>query len=79
MCVCLGPSQDRTFFLFAWRRVFSVPRTSQNIESVFKCNGGLEEKFKYLPGSRLEKIKDLHSDVFSKVSWRLLVVFLNAD
>ena len=24
-------------------------------------------------------MKDLHSDVFSKVNWRLLVVFLNAD
>ena len=79
MCVCLGLSEDGAFFLFASSRVFSVPRTSQNIESVFKCNGGLDEKCKYLPGSSLEKMKDLHSDVFSKVNWGLLVVFMNAD
>ena len=79
MCVCLGLSEDGAFFLFASSRVFSVPRTSQNIESVFKCNGGLDEKCKYLPGSSLEKMKDLHSDVFSKDNWGLLVAFLNAD
>ena len=79
MCVCLGLSEDGAFFLFASSRVFSVPRTSQNIESVFKCNGRLDEKCKYLPGSSLEKMKDLHSDVFSKDNWGLLVAFLNAD
>ena len=37
----------------------------------------LEQKFKDLPGSSLEKLKKLHSEVFSKVNWGRLVVFLN--
>ena len=37
----------------------------------------LQHKFKDLPGSSLEKLKELHSEVFSKVNWRRLVVFLN--
>ena len=32
---------------------------------------------KDLPGSSLEKLKELHSEVFSKVNWGRLVVFLN--
>ena len=37
----------------------------------------LQQKFKDLPGSSLEKLKKLHSKVFSKVNWERLVVFLN--
>ena len=38
----------------------------------------LQQKFKDLPGSSLEKVeKKLHSEVFSKVNWGRLVVFLN--
>ena len=37
----------------------------------------LQQKFKDLPGSSLEKLKKLHSEVFSKVNWGRLVVFLN--
>ena len=37
----------------------------------------LQEKFKDLPGWSLEKLKNLHSEVFLKVNWRRLVVFLN--
>ena len=37
----------------------------------------LEQKFKDLLGSSLEKLKKLHSEVFSKVNWGRLVVFLN--
>ena len=37
----------------------------------------LQQKFKDLPGSSLEKLKELHSEVFSKVNWGRLVVFLN--
>ena len=37
----------------------------------------LQHKFKDLPGSSLEKLKELHSEVFSKVNWGRLVVFLN--
>ena len=35
------------------------------------------QKFKDLPGSNLEKLKELHSEVFSKLNWGGLVVFLN--
>ena len=37
----------------------------------------LQQKFKDLPGSSLEKLKELHSEVFSKVNWRRLVISLN--
>ena len=37
----------------------------------------LQQKFKDLPGSSLEKLKELHSEVFSKVNWGRLVIFLN--
>lgn len=37
----------------------------------------IREKFCELPGSMLDKLKDLHSEVFSKINWGRLVVFLN--
>ena len=37
----------------------------------------LKEKFFELPGSMLDKLKALHSEVFSKINWGRLVVFLN--
>ena len=37
----------------------------------------LREKFCELPGSLLDKLKALHSEVFSKIYWGRLVVFLN--
>ena len=37
----------------------------------------LQQQFKDLPGSSLEKLNKLHSEVFSKVNWGRLVVFLN--
>ena len=37
----------------------------------------LKQKFKDLPGSSLEKLKELHSEVFSKVNWGRLVISLN--
>ena len=37
----------------------------------------LQQKFKDLPGSSLEKLKELHSEVFSKVNWGRLVISLN--
>ena len=37
----------------------------------------LQQKFKDLPGSSLEKLKKPHFEVFSKVNWGRLVVFLN--
>jgi len=35
------------------------------------------EKFCELSGSMLDKLKALHSEVFSKINWGRLVVFLN--
>ena len=37
----------------------------------------LREKFCELPGSMLDKLKALHSEVFSKINWDRSVVFLN--
>ena len=37
----------------------------------------LREKFCELPGSLLDKLKALHSEVFSNINWGRLVVFLN--
>ena len=37
----------------------------------------LEQKFKDLPGWSLEKLKELPSEVFSKVNWGRLLVFFN--
>ena len=37
----------------------------------------LKEKFCELPGSMLDKLKALHSEVFSEINWGRLVVFLN--
>ena len=37
----------------------------------------LREQFCELPGSMLDKLKYLHSEVFSDVHWGRLVVFLN--
>ena len=37
----------------------------------------LREKFCELPGTMLDKLKALHSEVFSEINWGRLVVFLN--
>ena len=37
----------------------------------------LKENFFKLPGWNLEKLKQLHSELFSKVNWGQLVAFLN--
>ena len=37
----------------------------------------LEIHFCELPGSMLDKLKALHSEVFSKINWGRLVVFFN--
>ena len=60
VCVCLCLSQDGAFSVFASDRLFFVSRTSQNIESAMEM---LQQKFKDLPGSSLEKLKKLHSEV----------------
>ena len=37
----------------------------------------LREKFCELPGSMLDKLRALHSEVFSEINWGRLLVFLN--
>ena len=37
----------------------------------------LKENFCKLPGSNLEKLKQLHAEVFSEINWGRLVVFLS--
>ena len=37
----------------------------------------LKDKFCELPGSMLDKLKRLHSQVFLKINWGRMVVFLN--
>ena len=37
----------------------------------------LREKFCELPGSMLDKLKRLHSEVFTEVHWGRLLMFLN--
>ena len=37
----------------------------------------LREQFCELPGSKLSKLKRLHSEVFTEVHWGRLLVFLN--
>lgn len=37
----------------------------------------LKEKFCKLPGSNLEKLKQLHMEVFSEINWGRFVVFLS--
>ena len=37
----------------------------------------LKEAFCGLPGTKLSKLKNLHSEVFTKIHWGRLMVFLN--
>jgi len=55
---------------FDWHRLIARNMSSSEISS-------LREKFCELPGSMLDKLKALHSEVFSKINWGQLVVFLN--
>ena len=76
-CVYLYLCHNGAFSVFPSSQLFSVSRSSQNIESVLSEREVLQQKFKDLPGSSLEKLQKLHSEVFSKVNWGRLVVFLN--
>ena len=55
---------------FYWYRL--IARNMSSSETI-----SLREKFCELPGSMLDKLKALHSEVFSKINWGRLVVFLN--
>ena len=39
----------------------------------------LKEAFCGLPGAKLSKLKNLHSEVFTKIHWGRLMVFLNFE
>ena len=77
MCVCLCLSQDGASSVFASDRIFFVSRSSKTLKVSSSEMEMLQQKFKDLPGSSLERLKKLHSEVFSKVNWGRLVVFLN--
>ena len=53
---------------FYWYRLIARNMPSSEISS-------LREKFCELPGSLLDKLKALHTEVFSKINWGRLVVF----
>jgi len=53
-----------------WYRLIARNMSSSEISS-------LRGKFCGLLGSMLDKLKALHSEVFSKINWGRLVVFLN--
>ena len=55
---------------FYWYRLIARNMSSSEISS-------LREKFCEPPGSMLDKLKALLSEVFSKINWSRLVVFLN--
>ena len=58
---------------------FSLNRAQAKTLKVYSSEiEKLKQKFKDLPGSSLEKLKELHSEVFSKVNWGLFVVFLTS-
>ena len=56
-------AQAKTLFKVFWRSLTEIEKFKQN--------------FKDLQGSSPDKLKELHSEVFSKVNWGRVVVFLN--
>ena len=67
----LSPSLPRVDFSLNRAQAKTLKVYSSEIEK-------LKQKFKDLPGSSLEKLKELHSEVFSKVNWGRFVVFLTS-
>ena len=58
---------------------FSLNRAQAKTLKVYSSEiEKLKQKFKDLPGSSLEKLKEPDSEVFSKVNWGRLVVFLTS-
>ena len=51
--------------------------TAKNLTISTSATEKLKENFFKLPRSNLEKLKPLHSELFSKVNWGRLAVFLN--
>ena len=70
--VKMGLSLSLLRVKFSWYRF-----TAKNLTISTSAMGKLKENFFKLQGSYLEKLKQLHSELFSKVNWGRLVVFLN--
>ena len=75
-CVFICPHVKMGLTLFALRARFYfyrlIARSMPSSDTALPT-----EKFCELPGSMLEKLKALHSEVFSEINWGRLVVFLN--
>ena len=70
--VKMGLSLSLLRVKFSWYRL-----TAKNLTISTSAMEKLKENFFKLPGSNLEKLKQLHSELFSNVNWGRLVVFLN--
>ena len=75
-CVFICPHVNMGLTLSALRvRFYFYRLIARNMPS--SDTALLPEKFCELPGSMLDKLKALHSEVFSEINWGRLVVFLN--
>ena len=70
--VKMGLSLSLLRVKFSWYR-----STAKNLTISTSEMETLKENVFKLPGTNLEKLKQLHSELFSKVNWGRLVVFLN--
>ena len=71
--ICLHVKMSLTLSVLRARFYFYclIARNMPSNETSFR------EEFCELPGSMLDKLKALHSEVFSEINWGRLVVFLN--
>ena len=77
-CVFVSVLVKMGFSLSLLRVEFSLYRAQARTLKVSSSKmEELQQRFKNLPGSSLKKLKKLHLEVFSKVNWGRLVVFLN--
>ena len=72
--ICLHVNMGLTLSALRLRFYFYC-LVARNIPS--SDSASLTETFCKLPGSTLDKLKRLHSEVFTKVHWGRLLVFLN--
>ena len=72
--ICLHVNMGLTLFVLR-ARFYPFRLIARNIPSNEITT--LREQFCELPGSMLDKLKALHSEVFSEINWGRLAVFLN--
>ena len=70
--VKMGLSLSLLRVKFSWYRL-----TTKDLKISTSVMEKLKENFFKLPGSNLENLKQLHSELFSKVNWGRLIVFFN--